>query len=505
MYNDIYECMAGGGAYASFVRVELAGGGVITKPSAVLSKSFDGHLFACLGATLTADELGGGRIARLGLTDREGGGELLGGAASGADGGELEREVSVTVSLATPRGWLGSESLFDMLVGITPFRGEFKIRSDQGEIAATPTFSSDGVSFAFESADPAERLTLTADGEDALTVEATENAAITVSAAFDGEYHPETGGRLVSASSGGAAVRACGIAAPTAVGRERRIGAFGGRLAAFGDWLALIDANEIRVYGADFSLTASRSASGITDCSVTDGGAFAFADSSRVLVCRGCENLAEINAAATSVALTETSGGLRLHYLSGGRLIGVDIRGGTALPVYDRESDCSVIVDRLDCVFGVGDRYARHYSASGELLGSSAVVEGTITGVRGKSRGQIVLRTTTRSWLVTPNAQWGVGGDVKAFSGRTLLTEENGRTQLKRFDVDSDRTVCELSADDMAFSDRLYYKRSNTLYARDALGTSLHIVADGANGQLTATVEKPKSITRGKITLRIGL
>lgn len=513
--NKIMECLAGGGAYGKYVRVEFAGGRAVTKPAAVAQKDFTDGLFVTRSITLTADETGGLRPVRVGLTDRADGEELVGGAAVTAAGsGELERVVSFTLTLARPDGWLGSEKLFDMLTGLTPFGGDLAARTERGEtVSVTPVFTDDGVEFVATLTGGMKRLTLTCDGEDALLLNAppctvTETSAV----GQDCEYHPAAALplALVGVTSGGAAVGATGIVVPAAVGAEKRLPLkFGGRLSACGEYLVLTDADGVRIYGAGFKPLASRSAKGVTDCAVTASGTFAVADSERLRVCRGGRDICELPVAALSVALVESGGGTRLHYLAGGLLVGVDIdtASGAWTQVYATPTDCCAIVDRGACVLGVARSpvgRSRYYTADGELTLSNTVSDGEIVAVAGKSRGLFLLKTTKRSTLINPFVQYGLTGDGKALSGRLVLTETLGKTQFVRLGEVTDETVCVTAADDMAVADRLYYRRGDALFCRDITDFVLCIAAETADGDITAEIATVGELNGG-VTVRIGL
>ena len=510
MYTNITDCLAGGGAYAAYLRVRLVGGSVITKPATVAEKDFTDGSFVSFSATLTASELNGRTVDRVGLTDCVGGNELIGGAAvSLTDSGGLERILTFTLALAKPDGWLGSEKLFDMLAGITPFTADFSARTDGGEtVAVTPVFADGGVSFAASFANEFSKLTLVCGGEDALLISAPPREVTeTVAPGRNDDYLAATPNAraLVAVTLNGAATDAVGIVVPTAVGGEKKLPCVhSGRMTAFGDFLALTETNNIRVYGAGFKLLASRSGKGITDCSVTDSGAFAFADGERIRVCRGCADVCEIPVAATSVVLIEKNGRLRLHYLAGGRLVGADVTDGAAAQVYDVPSDCIAIVDRGECVLGIAPKDSRFYAPDGALKSSYSMSEGTITAVTGKSRGLIMIGTDRRSWLVMPSYQTGIEGDGKALSGRLMLTEVNGKTRVTRLGWPADPIVCEVAADDMAYADRLYYRRGTSVFCREPLATELRITGIEPVEPVEATLSAD-GVVAGNVTVTVGI
>lgn len=509
MYNNITECMVGGGVFGAYIRVDFLGETPIVKRAVISEKDFTDSLFVSKYITLTESEIGGKPITRVGLTDCEGGEVLMGGKSeSVVVTGENERTVTFTLQLDRPNGWNANEKFFDMLTGTSPITDDFAIRPDDGEsVGVTPVITDGKLGF-YANLGECSRVTLMCGGKDALTLYAPVSTVTeTVSREFGGEYYGLTTGvrSLVSVTCGGENVAAQAVLVPVALGEEVRLPIkFDGRMSAFGDCLALINADRTDIYGAGFTPLSSRSGEGITDVSVTESGAYAVADSKRIRVCRGFADICELPVAATGVLLTESGNSMRLHYLSGGRLVGADITKGVATQVYSTESDCVAIIDRGDCVLGISSRHTRLYSADGAHMQSYWVNEGTTVAVVGKSRGMFALKTSGRYWFASAYSQRGVEGDIKALSGRIALTNFKGATQIVALSLSSHPVICVIDADDLALTDRLYYRRGDAMYYREPKSMLMHIIADGADGDITAEMQAD-GLMSGDIGIELSL
>lgn len=504
---SITECMASGGKFAARIAAVLTGGTTIYKTPVVQASARGGVLWAQFTARLEASELNGRRVTAVGLAAEEGGTPFVTGAVSGTsyENGTL---VGVAVAFDAPEGWLDNEEMFALVTGRASWSdATFTVSAGGESFPATVAWGADGCEISSAADSPSFVLEL--NGSPALAVRAAAVETVTeqVTVTLDKEASPSEPYVMsvddAEYAEGGRPSDVDVIISPTSLAPEAFFGEHSGHMAAFGERLALWTDRDFALLERGRTI-ATRSMTGIKDVSVAKDGTYAIAATSGVLAGKGGETLYRSSSPAEGVALTSIGIERTLHVLAGGRMKGVGLPGGDT--IYDVPTECFAIQPCRGRVFGLSETRAGLFSTTtGEQMFSSVIADGGVRDLLAKSGGLFVVRTPAGTRLmVSPDVQSAAPGECLSLSGRLMLADVQGERRLYVVGNLSDTSVCEQSGDEIAFADKLYVRRGNEIFTREALSATARITAsdftEGRNVVLTMTAARSGKNARVSVT-----
>lgn len=484
MFTTLKQCMAGGGAYSSHIRVDLSSGDVIVKKAQTVSKyRTKGKLTIAKNISVPKSELTGD-ITKISFTDSVGGNALIGGEAevSESGNGELSTIITLTLTLPEPNGFEGSEKMFEVLTGSAPLEKIFTAVSDSGENATvTYDFSAANISVSATVQNSFHRMMMYYGGELAFTCRYTSvnTSSYTATPLIVGELHCKaddvTAVDIKLASNKTSVTNDAYIRCPTSFfNDEHELSVkVDGNLKSRGDYVALLSEKNVCVCGKDFVPITERKANGLRSFDMTESGYCVMADADGLRIFRGSKDIyTQSSNNIVSVALSDNRRGLFLYYSNGNyvecRVIMLET--GSSAQVYRLEFASYAITTRNEDLITIGDGLLAFRLSNGYLSQSS------IQGYRfqelvGSGQGHIIFKTSSGSYrevlyrkVVTP-----LGAPI-AVSDRLYLTEINGQKMLVLAGESGDSNIImELDAEDIAYAHgRLYYCRGNKLYYREA-------------------------------------
>lgn len=508
MYNTIMECMAGGGAYSAYIRLDLSSGDVVTKEAEIVSKYWEkGKLTVTKRVTVSKKELTGD-ITRISFTDGTGGAPLVGGEAtiSGSDSGELSTVATLTLTLNAPSGYRGSDKFFDVLTGTTPYEDKFTARYDSGgSVVIIPAISSNGITltFAFDSV-PAP-LYVYYDNELAfiwnLTDKKDETSTVTVSSNGElfGTGVNQTLMELTDASSNAKYEGSLFVRFPLLLSNveNKFLRPEKGEMQAHGDYISFVDNDVFRLYGKDMSPVSERKIAGIKSYAFTQSGYCAIANESEIIVFKGGKDIAAISKSAViSVAISDGKSGLRVYCTDGKSVQCYAITASSGVhQVYSKTISCLGIVTNNEKLIVITSTGSSVISVSG-TVGTGVTTMSNIDSITARAEGTALVRMKNGiNCLVRLNYATNITNGVLSVCDNMYLLNIYGTYRLMIIGSEV-KEIAVLDADSMAFAhNRLYYKRGDDLYYRDALTYNTEVYDDnlvaGGKVKVRETGETP--------------